>query len=310
MAPILSDTQSFFILKDAMETNPIENINVEPVSLWVKNKDIVQPTTDISLSKILEPGVYIVDYNREQGLFCKKMNTQSDQLFAFSDNVTVKLAEEIELFWSKSDLYKENNLMHKRGILLTGFPGTGKSSAITLLSDQLIKKGGVIFKINGFRNLDHYIDFVRTGFRKIQPDTPIITILEDLDQYDEVESELLDFLDGKTNINHHVILATSNNTSGIPNTFLRPSRIDLQLEIPLPCAITRREYLKFKGVPDDAIDELVERSINFSLADLKELYICLYLLDYSLEDAYDKIASPAVKKSYMTAPLNKTHLGI
>ena len=310
MAPILSDTQSFFILEDAMETNPIENINVEPVSLWVKNKDIVQPTTDISLSKILEPGVYIVDYNREQGLFCKKMNTQSDQLFTFSDNVTVKLAEEIELFWSKSDLYKENNLMHKRGILLTGFPGTGKSSAITLLSDQLIKKGGVIFKVNGFRNLDHYIDFVRTGFRKIQPDTPIITILEDLDQYDEVESELLDFLDGKTNINHHVILATSNNTSVIPNTFLRPSRIDLQLEIPLPCAITRREYLKFKGVPDNAIDELVERSLNFSLADLKELYICLYLLDYSLEDAYEKIASPAVKKSYMTAPLNKTHLGV
>ena len=310
MAPILSDTQSFFILEDAMETNPIENVNAESVSLWVKNKDIIQPTTDISLSKILEPGVYIVDYNREQGLFCKKMNTQSDQLFTFSDNVTVKLAEEIELFWSKSDLYKENNLMHKRGILLTGYPGCGKSSTITLLSDQLIKKGGVIFKINGFRNLDHYIDFVRTGFRKIQPDTPIITILEDLDQYDEVESELLDFLDGKTNINHHVILATSNNTSVIPNTFLRPSRIDLQLEIPLPCAITRREYLKFKGVPDNAIDELVERSLNFSLADLKELYICLYLLDYSLEDAYEKIASPAVKKSYMTAPLNKTHLGV
>jgi hypothetical protein len=96
----------------------------------------------------------------------------------------------------------------------------------------------------------------------------------------------------------------------IPNTFLRPSRIDLQLEIPLPCAITRREYFKFKKVPEEMIEELVEKSYNFSLADLKELYICIYLLDYSLKDAIEKIGSKVVKKSYMTTPLNKTTLGI
>jgi len=136
----------------------------------------------------------MVDFSRDQGLFCKKVDIKSDELFLFSDSITSNLLNEIKLFWSKSELYKENNLIHKRGILLEGYPGTGKSSIISILSNEIMKLGGVIFKVSGYRNLDHYIDFVRTHFRKIQPDTPIITILEDLDQYEDVEMELLDFL--------------------------------------------------------------------------------------------------------------------
>lgn len=44
-----------------------------------------------------------------------------------------------------------------------------------------MNRGGVVFKVIA-RNLDHYVEFLRTCFRKLQPDTPVITILEDLDQ--------------------------------------------------------------------------------------------------------------------------------
>jgi hypothetical protein len=312
MASILD--QQIFILEKSTQTsldeNEEEQENITTMSVWVKDKDIIRASTDISLMSSIDPGVYIVDFNRDQGLFCKKIDIKSDELFIFSDSITTDLLAEISLFWDKAELYKANKLIHKRGILLEGFPGTGKSSIISILSNEIIAKGGVVFKINGYRNLDNYIDFVRTSFRKIQPDTPVITILEDLDQYEDVEIELLDFLDGKTHLDHHVIIATTNNTEIIPDTFLRPSRIDLKIEIPLPAEKTRKEYFEHKNVPESDINLLVEKSDGFSLADLKELYICIYLLGYSIDDAIEKITLPKEKKNYLSSPLNKVKLGV
>lgn len=309
MAPFLNQNPQVFILEDFLEDASTQTPS-KTVSVWVKDKDVIRASTDITIVKTIEPGIYSVDFSKDYGYYCKKMDIKSDELFVFSDSITQELLEEIDLFWSKADIYKENNLIHKRGILLEGFPGTGKSSIISILSAEIIKKGGVVFKINGYRNLDNYIEFVRSSFRKIQPDTPIITILEDLDQYEDVEIELLDFLDGKTHLDHHVIIATTNNTEIIPDTFLRPSRMDLKIEIPLPCDITRKEYFKFKNVPEENIQELVEKSKGFSLADLRELYICIYLLDYSIDEAVAKIASPREKKNYLSSPINRPKLGL
>jgi hypothetical protein len=311
MGTILNNTETltFFSLEELAEEDVSTSDN-ETISLWVKDKDIIRASTDIVLLKTIEPGTYTVDSSRDIGLYCKKITSKSDELFIFSDSVTANLLNEINNFWDKAELYKEKHLVHKRGILLEGHPGTGKSSIISILSNEIIAKGGVVFKVTGIRNLDYYVNFITSHFRKIQPDTPIITILEDLDQYESVESELLDFLDGKTHFNHHVIIATTNNTDEIPDTFLRPSRIDLRIEIPLPSKQTRKEYFEFKKVPSEDISKLVDQSEKFSLADLKELYISIYLLDYSIEDAIAKISSPRDKKNYSNIPLNRSKLGL
>ena len=314
MAPILDDAPQLFVLEDFIEMHR-ENSREEEdddnkVSIWVKTGDIIRASIDEEKFEKLEPGVYTVDYSRDAGLYIKQMDVKSDELFVFSDSITTKLMEEINMFWDKADRYKENKLIHKRGILLEGYPGTGKSSIISILSKEIMNRGGVVFKITGYRNLDHYVEFLRTCFRKVQPDTPVITILEDLDQYEDVEMELLDFLDGKTHLDHHVVIATTNNTQVIPDTFLRPSRIDLKIEVPLPCETTRKEYFEHKNVPSADIAELVEKSNEFSLADLKELYISIYLLDYSVDEAVAKIAVPRDKKSYMESPIHKAVLGI
>ena len=36
-----------------------------------------------------------------------------------------------------------------------------------------------------------------------------------------------------------------------------------------------------------------------SLADLKEIYICVFLLDYSIEEAINKISDPYIKQNYL-----------
>lgn len=309
MASILNNSQGQIIV---LSDDPIDDDErkEEKISVWLKDKDIIKPSTNISLLQKIEPGIYTVDFSRDHGIYCKKMDIKSDELFVFSDSISEKLLKEINTFWEKSERYKQNNLVHKRGILLEGFPGTGKSSIISILCKEIISKGGVVFKINGIRNLDTYFEFIRYGFREIQPETPVVTILEDLDQYEEVESELLDFLDGKTHLDHHVVIATTNNTELIPDTYLRPSRIDLKIEVPLPSEQTRREYFKFKNTPEDEIENLVKQSEDFSLADLKELYVCIYLLDYTIEEAVGKITAPKEKKNYLNSSTSGSKLGL
>ena len=309
MASILNNSQGQIIV---LSDDPIDDDErkEEKISVWLKDKDIIKPSTNISLLQKIEPGIYTVDFSRDHGIYCKKMDIKSDELFVFSDSISEKLLKEINNFWEKSERYKQNNLVHKRGILLEGFPGTGKSSIISILCKEIISKGGVVFKINGIRNLDTYFEFIRYGFREIQPETPVVTILEDLDQYEEVESELLDFLDGKTHLDHHVVIATTNNTELIPDTYLRPSRIDLKIEVPLPSEQTRREYFKFKNTPEDEIENLVKQSEDFSLADLKELYVCIYLLDYTVEEAVGKITAPKEKKNYLNSSTSGSKLGL
>ena len=291
------------------EEPPRSNHDIK-VSLWITEQDIIRPSTNIAIQSKLDPGMYVIDMTRDLGVFCKKTDICSDELFVFSNSVIVDLNAEIELFWSKSDLYKQNKLVHKRGILLEGFPGTGKTSIISLLSRQIIDKGGIVFKIAGPKNLMYYIPFIKESFRKIQPETPIITIIEDIDEYEDYNIELLDFLDGKSHIEHHVVIATTNNTEGIDDTLLRPSRIDLRIEVELPTEEIREEYFRFKKVPEESIDKLVEKSEGFSIADLKELYICIFLLGYPIDKAVDKIAITKEKKNYLENSSKNNSLSI
>lgn len=294
----------FFMFEE--ESPEITN---EKISLWVVEGDIIRPSTSISLLQKLQPGIYKVEVNRDYGVYCKKAKITSDELFLFSDSIIPSLVKEINLFWEKADSYKANNLVHKRGILLSGYPGGGKTSAISLLCDEVIKRNGIAFIITDPGNLGVYTNFIKNSLRQIESETPIITIIEDLDNYIDSDT-ILDFLDGKSQIEHHVVIATTNNTTRIPDSFLRPSRIDLKYELELPSISVRKEYFLKKSVEESYAKHLSEKTDNFTLADLKELYIAIFLLDYSLEDALEKITSTEVKKDFSTKRMKTSRLGV
>jgi len=302
---VLSD-ELFFMFEE--EDDELEDI-IEKVSLWIVDGDLIRPSGKISLQQKLNPGFYKVDIHRDYGIYCKRIMASSDELFTFTDSLIPELLEEINLFWDKAETYKNNKLVHKRGVLLAGCAGTGKSTIISLLSNEISKRNGVVFNITDPNNLSLYINFINNSFRQIEPNTPIITIIEDIDRYEDNDS-ILDFLDGKSQIEHHVIIATSNNTTRIPTTFLRPSRIDLIFEVPLPSEQTRREYFINKKIDQELVEELVSKTDGFSLADLKELYITRFILNYSIEEAIKKINTSPKKKDYTTSKGKSSKFGM
>jgi len=308
MDTFLNDDGPFIILNSEYEIQ-MEEYETERASLWVVEGDIIRPSTNISIQQKLSPGVYDVNISRDYGIYCKKVNIKSDELIVFSDSIVTNLIQEINLFWDKKDLYKDNKLIHKRGILLEGYPGTGKTSIISLLAEEIIKRNGIVFNISSANNLSIYIDFITNSFRLIEPETPIISIIEDIDKFGG-EDTLLYFLDGKNNIDHHVVIATTNNTQDIPDAFLRPSRIDLRIEIPLPSEKIRREFFSKKNLNEEEVNILVEKTDELSLADLKEIYITTFLLGYTIEESLEKVINIRAKRNYKSKNLSKNKLGL
>ena len=319
MAPFLNENisvkqislQQDDILDFFEELDELEEKLDKKLSVWIKENNTFRASTDVTIQSSLPPGIYKPSWCRDLGYYCESVHIKTDELHVFSDNVIGSLLTEVDLFWSKSELYNEHNLVHKRGILLEGNPGNGKTCIINLLSKSIINKGGVVFFINSPRDFETYLEFLRVGFRKIEKSTPVITIIEDIDYYKhEMETMLLDFLDGKYSLEHHIMISTSNDTEEISEAVLRPNRIDLRIEIINPSEVVRKEFLEKKGVTGDLLETLVTKSEGFSFAEIKELFISVVLLDYKIEVALDKIKNPNKKKNYKTKSIRESKFGI
>lgn len=251
---------------------------------------IFRPDHNRTLSPVIDPGFYIAGYNHALAIAeLSKIQLETDKhLINFSDNVSNTLLQDISSFWTKEALFKKYNFPYKRGILMYGPAGCGKSSAINLLSRQLIVKGGIMLKYRDYLGLTECVKAIR----RHQPDVPLIVLMEDLDailDYDCV-TDILNLLDGvEKSVEKVVWLATTNHPERLDNNIKsRPSRFDRRLEFGYPSANTRQEYFRslFKNeITDKDLKQWVELSHEFSFAHMKELFVSVVLLDNPLEKA-------------------------
>lgn len=249
----------------------------------------------------LTPGVYEIDSNPQIGLFFEKIPVKVEGLLRFPDTNSESVVEEIQKFWNLEDKFKEFGLPYKRGILLWGPPGSGKSCTLQLIMADVVKRGGVVVK---FDDPYLFIDGMRT-LRTIQPDTPVVVILEDIDSIIEVynESEVLNILDGVNEVNKMVFLATTNYPGKLGTRIVnRPSRFDKRFKIGMPTAKSRKMYFESlfgqgkvtagrKKIKEMGVNlkRWVEDTKEMSLAHMKELFTAVVFLGDKYEDAVDTL---------------------
>lgn len=274
--------------------------NDSKCTLWVKEGDVYTPDVTIQITNSLPSGVYkmaLID----RVWRATTVPVKTDELYSFPDNLTDIILSEVEEFWGKKETYEKHNIVHKRGILLCGAPGCGKTSIIQLLSKQIVKRGGLVFVASDRDSFYGLVDNIKT-IKEIEKDRPIITIIEDVDQIISQfggDSPILDFLDGSKSIANHLCILTSNDTTDLSEALLRPSRIDLIYEIPNPKSDIRRAYFKNKGIAPEKLTEMVAVTKGLSFAELKEVFIAVEVMGKPLEDVIKRIKEPFKSKDYL-----------
>jgi len=282
--------------QEKMESNNNSNQNF---CEWIeaKNNDYI-PTSPLIIKKKLPPGIYNIDWdgNRSVYVFNKQM-LELDELLNLPNPVFNQILSDIEYFWNNEQKFLKYKFAYKRGILLYGQPGNGKTCITALLSDMIIKnKNGVVFSIKSGRDLGNYIDAVTKFFRIIEPNTPILTIIEDLDgllAYQENETTLLNILDGFWQLKNIVYIGCTNYPENLKERILnRPSRFDKRYFIGPPEANVRTFYLKNKIKSEDLntvdIKDIVEKTEGLSLAHLSELIKSVFIFGKDLDKSIDE----------------------
>lgn len=297
-----------YMLQDFYEDD--EPIIYEDYSNWIETKGNYTPAISVTVVKKMKKGIYKVGIINEQ-LTCIPQAISSDGLCLLPDSTSQLILNETEKFWARADEFKKYKMIHKRGILLEGSPGTGKSVTITLLIQELIKKDGLVFIVNSARDFSLIYDFFKNTLRKIEPDRNIITVIEDIDKLvnDSIEPEFLDFLDGKMSIDHHLVIATTNDSSDLSDAIIRPSRMDMRVVIGYPTKASRLEFFKFKGVEESDLEMFVKASSKFSMSQLKELFIGTYVLGNGFDQVVEQIKNPLAKQRYDSFVHNKIAIG-
>jgi ATP-dependent 26S proteasome regulatory subunit len=167
----------------------------------------------------------------------------------------------------------------KRGILLHGPPGTGKTLSVMYLLTAMPGRTTILLTGRGLGLIEQALAIGREL-------APATFVFEDIDlvaaertMQHGVESvlfELLNQMEGLAEDEDLLFLLSTNRPDVIePALAMRPGRIDLALEIPLPDEHGRRQLFALYGEGIDidraTEDDLVERSNGVTGAFIKEL---------------------------------------
>src|SRR5579864_2343668 len=147
----------------------------------------------------LEAGVYNV-VPTESGPAFVKTHLITDSLIELDDSANERVLASMKVFLESKHEYTKRDIIYKRGILLEGPAGSGKTSTVNLLNNTLVRMGGIVLICGNPGVMASALD----ALRRIEPDRNLIVIYEDIDElikhFDE--HSILSLLDGEAQIDN------------------------------------------------------------------------------------------------------------
>lgn len=237
-----------------------ENLDTETFIGYLRERGM---TSNIQLSE-----VQVVDLHDLKGV----------------DDVVQSLEASIILPLENDELASELQIRPKRGVLLAGPPGTGKTTVGRALAHRLKSK---FFLIDGtfVTQLEDFYRRVHAVFEGAKQNAPSIIFIDDSDTIFESDESfglyryLLSMLDGleTESAGRVCVMMTAMNVGSLPPALVRSGRIELWLEMHLPnqearAAILRDQLARLpEAIGEVDLEQLVVATEDFTGADLKRL---------------------------------------
>lgn len=176
-------------------------------------------------------------------------------------NDDAKLLIQTALFTpiERSEKCRQHKIPLKRGILLEGPFGVGKTLSATVTAQKCIKNGWTFIHLNNVANLAVALEFARQY-------QPAVIFAEDIDQVvadddddrDEEVNNILNQIDGIESKGTEIItVLTTNNLANITTAMLRPGRLDAVVSVRAPDAKASQQLVRlYAGTLLAADDDL------------------------------------------------------
>jgi len=280
-------------------------------SCWLKKGDrLIMPSDNVVVINELESGAYNVKYNAYKDVYSvHKKDINTDSLIDIPQPETIEVIDSIKDFYEQREAFAEWGFVFKRGFLLYGVPGGGKTSIITNVMKFVIEQlNGIVFLVYDDEDLRAYAKFLPDVFRAIEKDRIVLTIFEDIDGMHREEGLLINVLDGIGNNNNVLNIATTNYTERLSERLInRPNRFDRRIEIKSPNYESRKFFFEKKIIPTKLgeidLDKWVRKTEGFTMAQLSEVVKSVFLLGQSFEETIDIL--DGMKKIPNSANYNK-----
>ncbi|TGO63792.1 hypothetical protein BOTNAR_0096g00280 [Botryotinia narcissicola] len=264
--PSAENTSALILAASAWTVELHEEIYVFDSQEWVKDKNLYESVQGSSWDEVI-------------------LNTR----------MKANLIADVEGFFDNQALYKKLAVPWKRGIILHGVPGNGKTISIKALMSSLSSRPFPIpsLYVKSFDGECHGPKWaISTIFQKARKMAPCLLIFEDLDSLvtEKTRSYFLNEVDGLESNDGILMIGSTNHLGKLDSSISkRPSRFDRKYCFRVPNEEERRAYVEFWRVKlgkdgGDMVDfgeelcSLVAKMTEgFSFAYLKELFIVTLL---------------------------------
>jgi len=246
----------------------------------------------------LPAGIYRGDQLSDGRPALLRQTIQTDRLVRLPDSPGDAVVEEVRRFRRQRAKLEAHGFLFKRNILLWGPPGSGKTATIDQVCALMTEEeDGIAFFVDHPRLASDCLQLVR----RIEPERPVLAILEDLDALTDRngEHEYLALLDGEFQIDNVVTIATTNYPERLDRRFVdRPGRFATIRYVGMPTTAARGTYLaaKMPDLPENALAEFVGSTAGFSIDYLRELIYLTQCEEVPLGRAVDQLRSMMGRK--------------
>jgi transitional endoplasmic reticulum ATPase len=238
----------------------------------------------------LHEEIYVMDggnWSKSHDLWKSVQGSSWDEVILDSD-MKANLIEDVHGFFNNQQLYKKLSVPWKRGVILHGVPGNGKTISIKAFINTLSSRPDPIpsLYVKSFDACQGSKYAIRSIFSHARIMAPCLLIFEDLDSLvtDQTRSYFLNEVDGLESNDGILMIGSTNHLDALdPAISKRPSRFDRKYHFQLPGEQERIAYCQFwkrkladsdmVDFQDDLCPIIAKLTEGFSFAYLKELFV-------------------------------------